>query len=879
MRRALVQRPRLFERLSAAIAGGVVLVSAHAGSGKTMLLLSWVEAQNLDECVGWVAVEPRERDEQRFWLSVIEALAASAGGNEVVERIAPSPSFRGEAVVERLLLDLNSLQESVVLVIDDLHELDSAEGLRCFERFLAHKPPELGVVLTSREEPQIGLHRLRIAGELTEIRAPDLRFSPEETRELLAGSGTALSEEALGLLHERTEGWAAGLRLAAMSLAGDPDPERFVRDFSGSERTVAGYLVAEVLDRQPAEVRELLLRTSILDRVSGPLADLLTGGSGSERILHRLEEANAFVTSLDPARSWFRYHRLFADFLRLELRRTDPASINPLHRKAAAWYAEHGHPVEAIRHAQAAEDWRHASRLLTDSYISLFLDGRRATVRAVLADFPTEAATTDPELAIALAGAGLFDRQPEEVTSYIALAEQQAGRVPDERRSLFELRVAYTKLWQAGRRGELSAAREAMQSVEEALTAQPAGTVPQAAEHQVAALTTIGVVELWTGEVADAVGHLEEARELAHRIERPYQEIGALAHLGMAVRMNGEAYANGLRLLEQAVALAEAHGWADDPIEGAPALAFLGSELVWIGRFEEAELRLEHAERALAAEGTHVTELVVRYAWGMLRFGQGRLEDALAALRQTERVRALLSEDVMIDPRGRIAQVQARMGETASARAGLDELGEKEHDSALGRIALAQIHLAEDSPEQTLRTLAPVVDGSAEVRWQVDPRMESIEALLYDAAARDELGEARAAEASLERALELAEPDGIILPFALVPVRKLLDHHPRHRSSHATLHSEILGFLGGSPPRTRGDAAPLPEALSEAELRVVRYLPGNLTAPEIAAELFVSPNTVRTHMRHIYAKLEAHSRSEAVERARELGLLAPRGRS
>jgi LuxR family transcriptional regulator, maltose regulon positive regulatory protein len=341
--------------------------------------------------------------------------------------------------------------------------------------------------------------------------------------------------------------------------------------------------------------------------------------------------------------------------------------------------------------------------------------------------------------------------------------------------------------------------------------------------------------------------------------------------------MNGETFANGLRLLEQAVALAEAHGWADDPIEGAPALAFLGSELVWLGRFEEAELRLEHAERALAAEGTHVTELVVRYAWGMLRFGQGRLEDALAAFRQTERARALLSEDVMIDPRGRIAQVQARMGETASARAALDELGEKEHDSALGRIALAEIHLAEDSPEQAVRALAPVVDGSAEVSSQVDPRVESIEALLYDAAARDQLGEARAAEASLERALELAEPDGIILPFALAPVRKLLERHPRHRSSHATLHSEILGFLGGSPPRTRGDTAPL-EALSEAELRVVRYLPGNLTAPEIAAELFVSPNTVRTHMRHIYAKLDAHSRSKAVERARELGLLAPRGR-
>ena len=869
----LVRREALFKQLSAAPAGGVVLVCAPAGSGKTMLLRGWAEAEGLDERVAWVAVERGERDAQHFWLSVIDALA-DADGKDLVERVAPTPEFRGEALVKRLLSDLESLEGWLVLVIDDLHELDSAEGLRCLEHFLARMPPQLRVVLASREEPRLGLHRLRVTGELTEIRAPDLSFSPEETRQLLEGSGTALSEPALMLLHERTEGWAAGLRLAAMSLAGHPDPERFVRDFSGSERTVAGYLVAEVLDRQPAEVREVLLRTSILDRVSGPLADLLTGGSGSERILHGLEDTNAFVTSLDPARSWFRYHHLFADLLRLELRRTDPATINSLHRKAAAWYVEHGHPVEAIRHAQAAEDWRHASRLLTDSYISLFLDGRRETVRGLLVDFPPEAATTDPELAIALAGAGLFARRPEEVTSYIDLAERQAGMVPDERRSLFKLRVAYTKLWQAGRRGDLSAAREAMGGVEEALAAQPAGGVPQLAEHRVAALTTVGVVELWTGEVADAVRHLEEARELAHRIERPYQEIGALAHLGVAVRMNGEAFANGLRLLEQAVALAEAHGWADDPIEGAPALAFLGSELVWLGRFEEAELRLARAERALAREGAHLTELVVRHAWGLLRFGQGRLEDALAAFRQTERMRSLLSADVMIDPRGRIVQVRARLGETAPARAALDELGPKERDSAFGRIAVAQIHLAEDSPEQAVDVLAPVIEGSSEVSSQLDPRME-IEALLYDAAARDELGEARAAEASLERALELAEPDGIILPFAFAPVQGPLKRHPRHRTAHASLLSQILDVLAGSSPASRSEAAPLLEELSEAELRVVRYLPSNLKAPEIAAELFVSPNTVRTHLRHIYSKLDAHSRKEAVERARELGLLAP----
>jgi LuxR family maltose regulon positive regulatory protein len=262
----------------------------------------------------------------------------------------------------------------------------------------------------------------------------------------------------------------------------------------------------------------------------------------------------------------------------------------------------------------------------------------------------------------------------------------------------------------------------------------------------------------------------------------------------------------------------------------------------------------------------------------MLRFGQGRFEDALAAYRQTERMRAVVSEDVMIDPRGRIVQVRARMGETGPARAALDELSPKERDSAFGRIAVAQLHLAEDSPEQAVDVLAPVIEGSSGVSWQVDPRIESIEALLYDAAGRDELGEARAAEASLERALELAEPQGIILPFALAPVRGLLEGHRQHRTAHVSLLSDILDVLAGSSASPRSDATPPREELSEAELRVVRYLPSNLKAPEIASELFVSPNTVRTHLRHIYSKLDAHSRGEAVVRARELGLLAPASR-
>ena len=340
-----------------------MLVCAPAGSGKTVLLRSWIEAAGLEDQAGWVSVERAERDAQRFWLAVIDALADAVG---VVQRVAPAPTFSGRAVVEQVLADLGSLEDPGVLVIDDLHELDSAEALEWLEVFLGGLGWGLRVVLATREDPRLGLHRLRLSGQLTELRAPDLRFSMEETVELLRADGITLSDRAAARLYERTEGWAAGLRLAAISLAHHPDPERFVTEFSGSERNVAAYLLAEVLERQTPEVRDMLLSTSGLERVCGPLADFLTGGSGAERMLQELEDANAFVTSVDARRSWFRYHHLFADLLALELRRTAPAVVGSLHRAAAEWHEQQGFIVEAIRHAQAARDWRLASRLLAD---------------------------------------------------------------------------------------------------------------------------------------------------------------------------------------------------------------------------------------------------------------------------------------------------------------------------------------------------------------------------------------------------------------------------------------------------------------------------------------------------------------------------------
>src|SRR5262252_5179277 len=355
----VVARPRLVGRLAAQ--ARVSVVSAPPGSGKTVLLRSWISQSGVAGRAAWVPAGRGERDPQRFWLAVLAALRATAAGSALVRELTAAPDLDGWVITERLLTDLAPMDDQLWLVVDDVHEL-GADALRQLELLIMRAPPERRFVLATRHDVRLGLHRLRLEGELGEIRDPDLRFTVSEARELFAAAGVPLPEVAP--LVERTEGWAAGLRLAALAAARHPDPGRFAAEFTGTERTMAEYLLAEVLDRQSQEVRRLLLRTSVLERVNGELADLLTGDRDGERVLQDLEQANAFVTAVDASRSWFRYHQMFADLLQLQLRRTVPDEVTALHRAAAGWFARHRYPVEAIRHAQAARDWPLAAQLL-----------------------------------------------------------------------------------------------------------------------------------------------------------------------------------------------------------------------------------------------------------------------------------------------------------------------------------------------------------------------------------------------------------------------------------------------------------------------------------------------------------------------------------
>ena len=894
-REGVVSRSALFGRL--AEAERVVQISAPAGSGKTVLLRSWIAEAGLAPRTAWVSVASEDRDPQGFWISVANALRGTAAGSALVRPLTGVPGLDGWAVVDRLLRDLASLEDRLWLVIDDAQLLGPGRVLPQLELLLLRAPPELRVVLATRHDLRLGLHRLRLDGELTDIRLADLRFSRAEARALLRATGVEPSEETLTRLHGRTEGWAAGLRLAALSLAGHPDPERFAAEFSGTDRTVAEFLLAEVLNRQSEEVRRLLVRTSVLERVSGPLADVLTGNSGGERILQDLERAGAFVVSLDAGRSWFRYHQLFADLLQLELRRSEPYERPALHRAAAGWLAGHGHPVEAVRQAQAARDWEMAGRLLSDRWLDLYLGGRGATLVELLARFPGRIVAASPELTIVAAASDLIRGRLEDAGRHLAQAADALTAVPADRRGHVRVMLAVPRLLLARRLVDFPVVAEEAQRLLAATgpaTTEPATTGATATEATAAAdlgladdlrataLISLGIAEIWAFRFEDAERHLKRGVALAREIGRPYLEFTGLSHRahGMLLFQPDTAQAESS---QQAIELAERHGWGEEPLAGM-AYAQLGIVLLYQGRLDEAEPWLERAERTLRTEMEPATGMSLRYARAVIELARGRYQEALTAFGGADKLAATLvrPHPLVTSMRSRMLQTLARLGPTERAEQALAELSADERASAQLRIAAAALRLAAGDPQAAADALAPVVDGPVSGVL----RVQTVTALLLAARARDALGDQAAAGRALEQALAVTAANGILLPFLLDGDPALLKRQQQRGTAHPVLLAQILDLLRrparAVPPRDgptrwalrRG----LTQQLTDSETRVLRYLPTHLTVQDIANELCLSVNTVGTHRRHLYAKLGVHTRHEAVNRARTLGLLAPSAR-
>src|ERR1700735_1815728 len=748
----LIQRGELLASLDRATAARVTLISAPAGSGKTSLLRAWADGAG-QSCRRVVVQVPRDQqDSQQFWLAVLSAIRPASGPPREGEQLAATPDFNEAAISERVLSELAVHHDHTFLIVDDLHDLTSAEALMQLTLVLEKLPQHVHAILATRRDLPLRLHQLRLGGELPDTRAAALRFPEPETHQFLDAAGIALPEAAVARLHQRTEGWAAGLRLAAISMVSSPDPERFVAEFSGSNRTVAEYLLAEMLECQPPGVQRLLLRTSLLERVNGELADLLTGHPGSERILLDLEDANAFVVSLDPARTWFRYHHLFADLLRLELRRRLPEELRILHRLAARWFSEHAEIADTIRHTQAAGDWSDAARLLADHSFGLTLDGQVQTIESLLRAFPPGAVTEGPDLSLARATSDLAQGRLDEAAAHMAVAETSLSSTPPDRRRRLDVATAALKLSLARRRGHLAGVVDPVRFLASPVSGQSDEDIALDSDLRAVALMNLGIVEAWSLANQDSERHLQEGADLARSIGRPYLEVACLSELAFASKI--EPFATTRRRCREAIALAEQHGWGAEPVI-APALVNLAGTLIWAGEFDQGEHWLRRAARALETDSGPRIGLLLHLGTGVLLSGRRRQREALAEYSAAEHLQAQLegSHALMRQLTSWRLATQARLGQLSEARASLAALDAELAASAESGNGAGAICLAEGSPAAALAEVQDVLHGMAPVIGDVTV----VEAHLLAALAHRELGDHRAAAAAAECALAVGE--------------------------------------------------------------------------------------------------------------------------
>ena len=864
----VVSRPRLLALLDDGAQQLLTLVSAPAGAGKTTLLAAWSSEGQRPGPVAWLSLDPGDNEPARFWAHAFGALCRSGAvpADSALRLLAPRPGSE-QTFLPLLVRGLAELPTPVVLIFDDVQELTDARVLQGLEFLLRHAPPQLRLVLATRVDPPLPLQRLRISGQLAQLRAADLAFTTAEAADLLAACDhqPRLSEDDLALLQARTEGWAAGLRLAALSLQDQPDPHRFVTEFAGDDQSIADYLVGEVLDRQPEELRSFLLRTCIVEELDGDLADALTGGHDGESTLARLARANAFVQVLGSRGRSYRYHQLFAGLLRCELRRNAPGEVAELHRRAAHWYASRGRVIDAIEQALTAGDGRDAAAMMVAHGLSLILRGEAATLDRLGGRLPAELVQSDPELALLAASDRIMSADHETASAYLRLARRREGLVDQDRQGRFVVLLAVLRsavAWPVGDVDEvLAAGHEALAVL------APAGACG-GDDGRAATLSNLGAAELWAGNLDAAEVHLREGQAVALRAGLGSLQLSCMSHLAVLHAMRG-ALGQALRLGTSAVELAAQHGWSSSVQAAGSYLA-----MAWVhyqrDDLVEASRYLDQAA-AMSAIDLQPVKLAVAILQARLQCARGDMAAALATLASARRnlrgwrPPAHLWRWLILTE----AELHSTGGPTQPARELLETLDPSVPLDAGEAAVLARMQLAEDDPTGAAATLASCLDGAA-LSDQVAP----VEAWLVDALASDALADRDRAAASLERALTLAEREGFRRSFldAGAPARSLLARYRQRVPSCWSYLDELLqasvesAWMAPSPPA-------LIERLTERERTVLRYLPSLMTYEEIASDLHVSVNTVKSHTYGVFRKLGVSGRRQAVRSARELRLL------
>ena len=878
----LVPRPRLAGRLDEGLARGLVLVCAPAGYGKTVLLADW--ARRGGHSAGWLSLDAGDNDPARFWRHAVAALdrARPGIGDRVAPLLGPPAPSSFQGLVTALINELAG-EEEVLLVLDDYHVIGSAQVHQSLAFLVEHRPAGIGVVLASRSDPPLGLARLRARGQLTEIREADLRFTPAEAGELFQHMASALPDASVAALAARTEGWAAGLQLAALSLRGQDDAAAFVAAFTGSHRYVLDYLAEEVLEQQDEQLRAFLLETSVLDRLSGPLCDAITGGEGSQALLEQAERAGLFLVPLDEVRGWWRYHHLFADLLRARLQQEQPGRAAQLHRNAAAWYSEHGMADDAIGHAAAAGEMLWAARIIEQHFDLVHrIRGEAATIHRWVSVLPAGVVRSRPRLLLAQAHMAADSGDPAVVEPLLDAVECAPRGWADEP---FEptAGVAASFLINVPAMTTLHRSYLAqLQGDAEATAAFATQTLAESKPEERALSATahgfLAVAEWLRGRLTEA------ERALASSVSG-WRETGELTliawgyyQLVLIRRAQGRLDAAALTC-EQALDTLVTSG--RPPPAAGPGYAGL-AEIAY--QRDELDLALRHATEgiALCRQFVYTPPLANGLATlAMIRQATGDPAGALEAITEAEQAAP--------GPAGLLNPVPARRARLLLAQGDLpaairftqdNDLGpddEPDYTRESGYLVLARVLLAQDRPGQAL-ALLDRLHAAAKAQDRTGSLIEigALRALAL-AAAGDEAG----ALTVLAGALALACPQGYVRVFADegAPMAALLGRLiAAQRAGQAA--KVPLGFLArlqrafgaGQPAADLGPSG-LIDPLTSRELVVLRLLAAGRSNQAIAGELVVTLDTVKKHVGHVLGKLGAANRTEAVARARELSLI------
>lgn len=858
-----VRRPRLIERLALGTQTPVTLVNGPAGAGKTLLVADWVALEQAPSQVAWLTVDAEDNSPGVFWTYVLEALRRHGFGPPETVGSPARPGEVDHSLLARLAAHLSERQEPVVLVLDEFDRVAGSTEIADELQFVLRSVGDgLRLVIISRTEPQLPLHRYRAAGQVTDIRGADLAFLPEETAELLCRHGMRLSEQGVRALTRRTGGWAAGLRLCVLAAQQAEDADTFLKDFEAGRSTLADFLLAEVLDTQPGETQDLMLRSSILEQIHPDLANALTGRQDAEPILAGLQRANAFVESL--GHSWYRLHPLFAEILRVHLRVRCPGLERELHRRAARWLSEAGLFAEALPHAADAGDWEHtANRFVEELAIGRLLTGLDAErLDRLFSAMPPE--TAGPAADLVRTARHLTRHDVGRGLDHLRRAQENlhdGGSSSAARRfSCALLRVLAARMI-----GSADLAEDAARDVAAAERAIPAEHLEPRPELRALMLTDLGSAQLWAGRFDAARSSLSASVHLSDGPDTAFPRHESLGRLALIDFLRGWPD-RAERHAREAVAEAEHSGL---PPAARTGVADLVLAAVALDR-DELDAAHTHLEQVLASSvAPH--DPIVRAELTLLRsrllLAKGRPRAALHVLDELEEPQGAVVPSPWVRDRTALSKANAHLaaGRPETAMEVLGEVGAAGPETV---VAAARARLAVGSGQEAQGLLDALPAGQGEGP-AVTARM-----LLARAQAADALGDGSAAQRLTARALSTAQPGELRRPF--IEAGPWLRHLVRRRPALARGHDWLAPTLMGHAAVHRAhELSPdaVTEPLSEREHEVLERLAQTMSTEEIAADLHLSVNTIKTHLKSVYRKLAASRRSEAVRHARELHLL------